>query len=76
MIIFGFTVSIDSFTVGIGLSKITNNLIVSYFIFAITSFFFTFIGLYFGKALNLKFGKHATIFGSVILLVLSLIYIF
>lgn len=75
-VIFGFTVSIDSFTVGIGLSKITNNLIVSYFIFAITSFIFTFVGLFFGKFLNSKFGKRATIFGSVILLILGLIYIF
>lgn len=76
LIIFGFTVSIDSFTVGIGLSKITDKLIPSFFIFAITSFLFTFAGLYFGKFLNTKFGKQATIFGSIILFVLALVYIF
>ena len=75
-IVFGFTVSIDSFTVGIGLSKITSNLIASYFIFSITSFIFTFVGLCFGKLLNSKFGKHATMFGSIILFVLALFYIF
>lgn len=74
-IVFGFTVSIDSFTVGIGLSKITSNLVTAYFLFAITSFVFTFIGLYFGKVLNSKFGKQATLFGSFILFILALFYI-
>ena len=75
-IIFAFTVSIDSFTVGLGLSEITDSLFLSYFIFAITSFIFTFIGLYFGKFLSWKLGKSATFIGSFILILLALFYIF
>jgi len=75
-IIFGFTVSLDSFTVGIGLSKITNNYFLAYFLFALTSFIFTFIGLCFGRLLSSKFGQRASILGSIILIILSIIYIF
>ena len=75
-IIFGFTVSIDSFTVGIGLSKITDTLLFSYVIFAIISFIFTFLGLLLGNVLNDKFGRGATILGCSILVVLAIIYLF
>lgn len=74
--IFGFSVSIDSFTVGIGLSEITTNYFLAYFIFSITSFIFTFLGLFFGNILNSKFGKRASILGSMILITLALFYIF
>ncbi|MGN1000585.1 MAG: manganese efflux pump MntP family protein [Bacilli bacterium] len=74
--VFGFTVSLDSFSVGIGISRITQYPLSAYFIFSITSFIFTFLGLMFGKSLSNKFGNKATFIGAVILGVLGLIYIF
>lgn len=73
--LFAFTVSIDSFSVGIGISAITNNFIFAYLIFSITSFLFTYIGLRFGKKLNEKFGHLSTIIGSIILIALGIYYI-
>lgn len=72
---FSFAVSIDSFSVGIGLTSIVRNIIISPIIFAITSALFTFLGLKLGKVLSEKFGSIATIFGGVSLIVLGLSYI-
>ena len=74
--IFGLTVSIDSFSVGIGISNITNKYVVSYLIFSMLSFLFTYIGLKFGKYLNNKFGSVATRVGAIILMIIGLTYIF
>src|SRR5574344_710874 len=68
LLLFGFAVSIDSFSIGIGISTITKNYILSYFVFSITSFAFTFIGLNFGKELSKVFGKYASKIGAVILI--------
>lgn len=76
LLLFGFTVSIDSFSVGIGLSVISNNYIVAVGIFSIISTLFTFLGLVIGKKLNSVFGKYATWIGSIILIILSILYIF
>lgn len=76
LLLFGFTVSIDSFSVGIGLLAISSNCLVTVSVFSIISATFTFLGLLIGKKLNIVFGKYATWIGSVILIVLSLVYIF
>lgn len=73
---FAFTVSLDSFSLGLGISKITNNCYLAYFIFSLISFIFTFIGLYFGKYLNKTIGKYSNKIGALMLLILSLFYIF
>ena len=75
-LIFGFSVSLDSFSVGLGISMITNYPLLGYFIFSLVSFLFTYIGLKFGKFLNDKFGKYAVFLGAVILITLGLFYIF
>lgn len=74
--IFGFSVSIDSFSVGIALGTHNENIYLAGTLFAITSFIFTFLGLNIGKFLTLKFGKIANIIGSILLLVLALTYFF
>ena len=74
--LFGFSVSIDSLTTGIGLPAITNNYIISCFIFAIISFSATILGLNIGNILNIKYGKISTIIGGIILFILGLFYIF
>ena len=74
--IFGFSVSIDSFSVGIALGTHNENIYLAGTLFAITSFIFTLVGLNIGKFLTLKFGKIANIIGSILLLILALNYFF
>ena len=75
-LLFGFTVSIDSLTIGIGLSGITHHFFCASFLFMVLSGFFTFIGLYLGGRIRLLYGKYACCFGGIIMVVLSLYYIF
>ena len=75
MILFGLAVSIDSFSVGIGINNISNNFIMCSSIFSITSFVFTYIGLKLGNKLNQLIGKIATIVGGIVLILFGLIYI-
>ena len=74
-ILFGLAVSIDSFSVGIGLNNISNNFLICSTIFSITSFIFTYIGLKLGNKLNQLIGKVATLIGGIILIIFGLIYI-
>ena len=48
ILLFALGVSLDSFSVGMGLSAITNNLLLASTIFTICSFSFTFLGLTIG----------------------------
>lgn len=75
MVLFGLAVSIDSFSVGIGINNISNNFIMCSSIFSITSFLFTYIGLKLGNKLNQLIGKIATIVGGIVLILFGLIYI-
>lgn len=76
LLLFGFTVSIDSFSVGIGLKALTNDIILTVSIFSIISLLFTFTGLLIGKKLNDVFGRIATMIGGFILIGLGYVYIF
>lgn len=76
LLLFGFAVSLDSFSVGIGLNAITNHFILCSLIFSCTSFFFTYLGLRLGKTLNLLFGKISTFMGGLVLLFLGFVYLF
>lgn len=75
MILFGLAVSIDSFSIGIGLNAISDNFLICSIIFSITSFIFTYIGLVLGNKLNQLIGKVATFIGGITLIVLGIIYI-
>ena len=75
MIMFGLAVSIDSFSVGIGLNNISNNLIMCSSIFSIISFIFTFIGLQLGNKLNQMIGKMSTIIGGIALIIFGIFYL-
>ena len=74
--LFGLSVSIDSFTTGIGLALISSNYIVCAVAFMFISGIFTYSGLCLGNILSEKFGKYATFIGGVIMLLLSFKYIF
>lgn len=75
-LLFAFTVSLDSFSVGIGfgLSKSINYL--SFIIFSIVSFLFTYTGMLLGNILSNKFGKYATLIGSITLIFLGIFNFF
>ena len=75
-IIFGFTVSIDSFTTGIGLSLIMSNYLIAAFIFMFCIGVFTFLGLNIGDRLHKLYSEYATIFGGVIMIAFSIYYLF
>lgn len=72
--LFGFTVSVDSLTIGVGLSLITHYYLLASSIFMVVSCLFTFLGLMIGNRLNLTFGKYATFFGGIILLFFAVYY--
>lgn len=74
-IIFGLAVSIDSFSVGLGLNAIYSNTIFTAIIFSIISFLFTYLGLFLGKKLNEIIGKMSTILGGISLIIIGIIYL-
>lgn len=75
MFIFAFGVSIDSFSTGLGLQAITNNLLLAVMIFSITSFCFTYLGLLIGKYANKILGKYASISGSILLMIIGILHL-
>ena len=76
MIMFGLAVSIDSFSVGIGLQSISNKYVLCAYIFSLSSLIFTYIGLLLGKKINNIVGKISTIIGGLILIFIGFIYLF
>ena len=74
--VFGFSVSIDSFTTGIGLKAINNNYLEVSFIFSLVSGLFTFLGLFLGNKLEKYFGRLSTIIGGIFLIILGIYYFF
>jgi len=75
LFLFAFAVSIDSFSVGLTLTNISDNYILSAIIFAFCSMIFTFIGLLLGNKIANLVGKLATICGGVILIIIGLFYV-
>lgn len=76
LLMFGFAVSIDSFSVGIGLEAISNNYFLCSFCFSLSSFSFTYLGLILGKKINSLIGKISTILGGSVLILIGIIYLF
>lgn len=72
IIVFAFTVSIDSFSIGIALTN--KDILIPIIIFSITSFFFTYLGLNIGKKLSKIKGINKV--GGIILILLSIYYLF
>ena len=75
LLIFGFSVSLDSFSIGIMLYEITNCIIIPPIIFSFVSATFTIIGLLIGKSLRDNLGNKAIILGSIILFLLGIYYL-
>lgn len=75
VIAFAFTVSIDSFSIGIGFGIANIKILLPCLIFAVTSSLFTYFGLKIGKKLSKKFGSITTLIGSIILFLLGISYL-
>lgn len=75
IIIIALSVSIDSFSVGLGISALTNNYITAYIIFAFCSAVFTSLGLTIGKYGANLLGKRANLLGIVLLITLGVIHL-
>lgn len=75
LLLFGLAVSIDSFSVGIGLNAINDNYLLCSLIFSISSFCFTYLGLLLGKKISQLIGKASTLIGGIVLIIIGLIYI-
>ncbi len=75
LLLFGLAVSLDSFSVGIGLNIITKNYILCVSTFSLSSFIFTYIGLIIGKKINTLIGKISTLLGGITLIIIGLLYI-
>lgn len=73
LILFSLSVSLDSFSTGIGLEAITNNYLLSSTIFSIISFTFTLIGLILGKYTTKILGKYAKIIGIILLSIIGIV---
>ncbi len=70
-----FSVSIDSFSVGLGISNLTANHLYASLIFSLCSASFTFLGLTIGKYSSNVLGKYANILGILLLLILGIYHI-
>lgn len=76
VVLLAFSVSIDSFSVGLGISNITNKHYLSSLIFSVCSFSFTLMGLIIGKYSNKVIGKCASMLGIILLLLLGIYHLF
>lgn len=76
LLIFGFAVSIDSFSVGIGLDVLYSNTLICSINFSAFSFAFTYLGLVLGNKINVLIGKKATLIGGIVLIIIGFIYLF
>lgn len=76
ILLFGLAVSIDSFSVGIGLKTMTSHYVFCALLFSLSSFCFTFLGLHLGKRVHQKIGKISTTIGGIVLIALGVLYLF
>lgn len=75
LLIFGLAVSLDSFSVGLGLRAIYSNPFICSLIFSLSSFFFTYIGLHLGKKINNMIGRISTRIGGFALIIIGCFYL-
>lgn len=76
MFLIALSVSLDSFSTGIGISAITSNFILSGTIFSLCAVFFTIGGLLIGKFSSKRLGIYANILGIILLFILGITHIF
>ena len=75
IVFFGLAVSIDAFSVGVGLKAICDNTVIAAIIFSVTSFIFTYLGLIIGNKINKLIGSLSTIIGGITLIIIGIAYL-
>ena len=73
-VLFGFTVSIDSFSTGIGLSFLTKNYIMACSVFMVCSGLLTYLGIRLGNRFHQRFGGYATVLGGIMMIILAIYF--
>lgn len=76
MLLFGLAVSLDSFSIGLGLQAISNHIFMVPMIFSMISALFTYLGLSLGNKIQNIFGQIATIVGGIFLILIGILYFF
>ena len=74
-LLFALGVSLDSFSIGLGMSAITDNLLLASTIFTVCSFSFTFLGLTIGKYINKLLKKNSYLIGTILLTMLAITFL-
>lgn len=72
IILFALAVSMDSLTLGTGISAITNNFWLVSSVFLFVSSCFTYIGLKLGQKINECIGKYSTLIGGILLIIVGI----
>lgn len=75
MFLFAFGVSLDSFSIGLGLKAVTESIYLATCIFAICSFLFTYCGIIAGKFASKHLGVYANIIGASILAIMGIFHL-
>lgn len=75
MLILGISVSLDSFSTGLGINAISSDIILSGLIFSVCAFSFTFIGLLIGKYSHDNLGIVSNIIGIILLFLIGILNI-
>ena len=75
ILLIAFSVSIDSFTVGIAFGLNNEYILISSIIFSIISSIFTYLGLTLGKRIKNKYKKLSTYLGIILLLIVAFKYL-
>lgn len=76
MFILAISVSLDSFSTGLGLMAITSDVVLSGVIFSLCAASFTFMGLIIGKYSKEKLGLYANILGIILLFLVGIFHLF
>ena len=72
LFLLGLTVSLDSFSLGLGIRAITDNLLLSSTIFSVFAGLFTLFGIILGKYTSNKIGDYAKLFGIILLFIIGI----
>ncbi len=75
LFLFSLAVSVDSFSVGIGLKTIYSVPIICSITFSLSALLFTYLGLQLGKKINEMIGSISTLIGGIALIIIGIFYI-
>ena len=72
-LMFGLSVSLDSFSIGISLRAITEKYLLAAISFSLSSFIFTYLGLNLGSTIGNIIGSFSKKIGGIILIIIAII---